>query len=94
MSITDWKPVAWITTGVTSVVGLVQPEILEALWMTLISVAPTLFTASSIGAFTLAENLPWLPQRPFTVAAVVFGAIYLGLLISKAVNRFQEELNS
>lgn len=71
-----------------------HPEILKAVVLALWQSAPTLFTISSIGAFTLPKILPELELlKPlFMVALAVSGVLYLGRLGKRTYRNFDDEL--
>jgi hypothetical protein len=71
-----------------------HPGVLKAFGLALWQSAPTLFTISSIGAFTLPKILPKLETlKPvFMVALAVSGVLYLGRLGKRTYQNFDNEL--
>lgn len=71
-----------------------HPGLLKAALLALWQSAPTLFTISSIGAFTLPQAFPKLSAiKPvFLAALAVSGALYLARLGTKTWNNFDKNL--
>ncbi|WP_311171804.1 hypothetical protein [Halobellus ordinarius] len=96
MTLKDWiKHPITVLTGSLGVIGIgIEPALVKGLLAALWATAPTLFTASSITAFSLIPNLPTLqPLRPVAVTvALVTGGIYLAKLGDRALEEFQKRL--
>lgn len=94
MTLKEWitHPIT-VLTGSLGVIGIgIEPALIKGLLAALWATAPTLFTASSITAFSLIPNLPALqPLRPVAVALVT-GGIYLAKLGDRALEEFQKRL--
>lgn len=87
-------PLAAAST-VAGMVGVAfHPEILSAFLLALWQSAPTLFTISSIGAFTLPKILPSLEAlKPvFLAVLAVSGALYLARLGQRTYQNFDNKL--
>jgi len=56
--------------------GLLNPPVLGALWGGLWAQLGTVFTVLSIGGFTVAPEVSFLPTQAMKVAALVVAALY------------------
>ncbi|NEU56751.1 hypothetical protein [Halorussus sp. MSC15.2] len=87
-------PLAAAST-VAGVFGIaLHPGVLKAFVLALWQSAPTLFTISSIGAFTLPKILPKLEllKPVFMAALAVSGVLYLARLGKRTYQNFDNEL--
>ena len=67
-------------------------------WVTAITAtiwakASTLFTVFSVGGFTLAAEVPALPEGPIQTAALALGVIYLAKLSGRVFESYQERVS-
>lgn len=87
------NPVAWLTGGVGGVV-LFDPTVITALLAALWSSAGTLFTATSVAAFTVIPQVSALsPYEETAVAiAVAAGGIYLAKLGYRILDNYTDRL--
>lgn len=64
-------PITAISTGFAATAHLLSVAPIDALAGVIWANLANLFTFSSLFAFTIAPNIPEVPQRPFLVLAVV-----------------------
>jgi len=55
--------------------------------------ASTLFTVFSISGFTLAAEVPALPEGPIQTVALALGVVYGVKLLGRVVDSYQERVN-
>lgn len=82
-------------TAVAGMFGIaLHPGVLKAFVLALWQSAPTLFTISSIGAFTLPKIFPGLDalKPAFMVVLAVSGVLYLARLGKKTWNNFDNNI--
>jgi hypothetical protein len=96
MTLKEWitHPIT-LVTGSLGVIGIgIEPALIKGLLAALWATAPTLFTASSITAFTIAPEVSVLNSlQPVAVAiALITGGIYLAKLGDRALDEFQKRL--
>ncbi|MBB6645074.1 hypothetical protein [Halobellus ruber] len=96
MTLKEWltHPIT-VLTGSLGVIGIgIEPALIKGLFAALWATAPTLFTASSITAFTIAPEINVLePLQPVAVGvALITGGIYLAKLGNRALEEFQKRL--
>jgi hypothetical protein len=87
-------PLAAASTVAGMFGAVLHPEVLNALVMALWQSAPTLFTISSIGAFTLPRILPKLEllKPVFLAVLAVSGVLYIARLGKRTYRNFDNEL--
>lgn len=89
-------PATIISAFLTAVSGLFNVPFLDAVLGVLWANVATLFTASSIGAFTVAPNLGDLPSQAveaMQVVAILLGIAYGGKLLYGVWQDAEEELD-
>lgn len=89
-------PVTVLSVAVTSASQLFSVPFLDALVAVVWSNIPTLFTASSIGAFTVVPNIPAVPSgvlEALQIAAVLLGIAYGGKLVYGVAKDAQRRFN-
>ena len=77
-------PVTVLSAGLAGLNGFVSLPFIDALFAVVWSNVPTLFTASSVGAFTIAPNLGGLPAEvteALQITAILLGLAYAGKLL-------------
>jgi predicted metal-binding membrane protein len=87
-------PVSVLTGALTGFGFLIDPNIVIGVITALWASAGTLFTATSVAAFSVVPNVPSLsPIGPIaTTAALVAGGLYVTKLLNRVYNRIQERV--
>lgn len=84
------EPITWLLAVPATVAGYVG---LGPLLQFVVDTAPTWFTLAAISGSTLIPELPSAPEGLGTaivlIAAIAYGSILLGRLLSKGVNRLK-----
>ncbi|GGL26092.1 hypothetical protein GCM10009037_07140 [Halarchaeum grantii] len=95
----NWKKTlthpASVVAGALGVVGIaVKPTVITAVFAAVWAQAGTIFTATSLTAFSIVPNLPSLAGfQPVAIGvALVSGAVYLVKLGDRVIDEFERRL--
>lgn len=85
-------PVAVLVWFFGAVASMLHLDLLVPLASTVWASLPNLFTITSVAAFTIAPNVPGIPTRPLTAAALTFAALWVGKLGLQILRKLQSRI--
>ena len=85
-------PATLASSAVAVIGGLLNIPFIDALLAVLWAQAGSLFTVLSIGGFTLAPRVAFLPEEPLTILALLGGGRYGGKLLYGVYQNLDREL--
>jgi hypothetical protein len=85
-------PASWVASALTVLGGVFQLPFASELWMWLLNSSGSLFTATSIAAFTIAPEVEGFSAGVLRPVAIVLGGVFIAAQLRTAFEKLQERL--